>query len=98
MNTDSVTLHTVIRLPSRVDSFVSPFFAQDLKQKLRPGVTLIIDMAKTKFLEPAAASVFWEGIIQSQKEGSKIVAKGANGQVRLVLERSGLLQHLQEVC
>ena len=95
MNTVPATSHVVIRLPSRVDSFISPVFSEDLKQKLRPGVTLIIDLAKTKFLEPAAASVFWEGIIQSQKKGSKIVAKGANGQVRLVLERSGLLRHLQ---
>ncbi|MDV3352460.1 anti-sigma factor antagonist [Leptolyngbyaceae cyanobacterium CCMR0082] len=97
MNTSSVASHVVIRLPSRVDSFISPFFEQDLKQKLQPGVTIIIDMAKTKFLEPAAASVFWAGIIQSRKEGAKIIARDMNEQVKLVLERSGLLHHLQEL-
>ncbi|MBT9317659.1 STAS domain-containing protein [Leptothoe spongobia] len=92
MNTSSVA---IIRLPSRLDSMISPFFAQDLKQKIRPGVTLIIDMAKTKFIEPATASVFWEGVLQSHREGAKIVAKDMNEQVKLVLERSGLLPHLQ---
>jgi anti-anti-sigma regulatory factor len=95
MNTSSATSHAIIRLPSRLDSMISPFFAQDLKQKIRPGVTLIIDMAKTKFIEPATASIFWEGVLQSNREGAKIVAKGMNEQVKLVLERSGLLPHLQ---
>ena len=95
MNTSSVTSHAIIRLPSRVDSFISPFFEQDLKQKLQPGVTLIIDMAKTKFIEPATAAIFWEGVLQSHREGGKIVARGMNEQVRLVFERSGLLPHLQ---
>lgn len=95
MNASSSTSYAVIRLPSRVDAMISPFFQQDLKQKIRPGVTLIIDMAKTKFIDPATASVFWEGIIQSNQEGAKIVAKGMNEQVKLVLERSGLLEHLR---
>lgn len=95
MNTSSATSHAVIRLPSRVDSVISPFFERDLKQKLQPGVTLVIDMAKTKFIEPAAASVFWEGVLQGHREGAKIVAKGMNEQVKLVMERSGLLPHLQ---
>ncbi|MEL6935689.1 MAG: STAS domain-containing protein, partial [Cyanobacteria bacterium J06607_17] len=76
-------------------SVISPFFEQDLKQKLQPGVTLVIDMARTKFMEPAAASVFWEGVLQCHREGAKIVAKGMNEQVKLVMERSGLLPHLQ---
>ncbi|MEL6231737.1 MAG: STAS domain-containing protein [Cyanobacteria bacterium J06627_3] len=95
MNTSSATSHAVICLPSRVDSVISPFFEQDLKQKLQPGVTLVIDMARTKFMEPAAASVFWEGVLQCHREGAKIVAKGMNEQVKLVMERSGLLPHLQ---
>ena len=95
MNTSSASSHVIIRLPSRLDSFISPFFEQDLKQKLQPGVTLTIDMAKTRFIEPATASVFWEGVLQSHREGAKIVAKGMNEQVKLVLERSGLLPHLQ---
>ncbi len=95
MNASSATSYAVIRLPSRVDAMISPFFQQDLKQKIRPGVTLIIDMAKTKFIDPTAASVFWEGVIQSNREGAKIVAKGMNEQVKLVLERSGLLEHLR---
>lgn len=95
MNQNSVTSQVVIRLPNRVDSVISPFFAQDLRQKLQPGVTLIIDMAKTKFLEPATATVFWEGIFQSHRAGAKIIAQGMNAEVKLVLERSGLLAHLQ---
>ncbi|MEA5463232.1 STAS domain-containing protein [Leptothoe sp. PORK10 BA2] len=95
MNTTSVTSQAIIRLPSRLDSVISPFFQQDLKQKLQPGVTLIIDMAKTKFIEPSTAAIFWEGVLQSQQAGAKIVAKGMNEQVKLVLERSGLLPHLQ---
>ena len=95
MSTRSATSPTIIRLPRRVDSFVSPYFEHDLKQKLQPGVTLVIDMAKTTFIEPAAASVFWKGLIQSRREGAKIVVKGMNEQVKLVLDRSGLLPHLQ---
>ena len=95
MNASSTTAYAVIRLPSRVDMMISPFFQQDLKQKIRPGVTLIIDMAKTKFMDPAITSVFWEGILQSHQEGAKIVAKGMNEQVQMVLERSGLLEHLR---
>ncbi len=95
MYTSSHSAYTVIRLPSRVDSFITPFFEKDLKQKIQPGVVLIIDMAKTKFLEPEAASVLWEGVLQSNRAGGKIVAKGLNEQVKLVLERSGLLPHLQ---
>ncbi len=96
MQTSSLASHAVIRLPSRVDSFITPFFEQDLKQKLQPGVTLIIDMAKTQFLEPAVASVFWAGVLQSNRDGGKIVAKGMNEQVKQVLERSGLLPYLQQ--
>ncbi|ESA32845.1 anti-sigma factor antagonist [Leptolyngbya sp. Heron Island J] len=95
MNASPATAYAVIRLPSRVDMMISPFFRQDLKQKIRPGVTLIIDMAKTKFIDPATASIFWEGIIQSHQTGAKIVAKGMNAQVQMVLERSGLLEHLR---
>ena len=95
MNAHSVTSQAIIHLPSRLDSVISPFFEKDLKQKLQPGVTLVIDMARTKFIEPATASKFWEGVLQSHREGAKIVAKGMNEQVRLVLERSGLLPHLQ---
>ncbi|MBT9311467.1 STAS domain-containing protein [Leptothoe kymatousa] len=89
------TSQAIIRLPKRLDSFISPFFAQDLKQKLRPGVTVTIDMANTQFIEPATASVFWDGVLHCQKEGCTLVAKGMNQQVSLVLERSGLLPHLQ---
>ena len=95
MNTSSAPSHTIIHLPNRVDASISPFFEQDLKQKIRPGVTLTIDMARTKFIDPATASVFWQGVLQSHREGAKIVAKGMNEQVKLVLERSGLLPHLQ---
>ena len=95
MSTSSATSHAIIRLPGYVDRFISPFFEQDLKRKLQPGVTLIIDMAKTKAIEPATTSVFWEGVFQSHREGGKIIARGMNEQVRQVFERSGLLPHLQ---
>ncbi|MEM7794218.1 MAG: STAS domain-containing protein [Cyanobacteria bacterium P01_C01_bin.118] len=96
MYTNSVSAHIAIRLPNRVDSFIAPFFEKDLKQKIKPGVVLIIDMAKTTFFEPAAASVLWEAVLEANRSGAKIVAKGINEQVKVVLDRSGLLPHLQE--
>ncbi|MEM6255587.1 MAG: STAS domain-containing protein [Cyanobacteria bacterium P01_D01_bin.156] len=95
MNASTAASQITIRLPKRLDSFVSPFFAQDLKKKLRPGVTVTIDMARTQFIEPATASIFWDGILQCHRQGAKMIAKGMNQQVSLVLERSGLLPHLQ---
>lgn len=95
MYTNSLSAYTAIRLPNRVDSFIAPFFEKDLKQKIQPGVVLIIDMAKTNFFEPEAASVLWEGVLEANRAGAKIVVKGINEQVRVVLERSGLLPHLQ---
>ncbi|MEM9807580.1 MAG: STAS domain-containing protein [Cyanobacteria bacterium P01_D01_bin.56] len=94
MSTSTTASQVLIRLPRRLDSFVSPIFAKDLKRKLRPGVTVTIDMAMTQFIEPATASVFWDGVLQCHREGAKIIAKGMNQQVELVLERSGLLPHL----
>ncbi|MBX2864930.1 MAG: STAS domain-containing protein [Leptolyngbyaceae cyanobacterium MAG.088] len=96
MYTSSISAYSVIRLPGRVDSFIAPFFKKDLQQKIQPGVVLVIDMAKTKFFEPEAASVLWEGVLESNRAGAKIVAKGINEQVKIVLERSGLLPHLQQ--
>ncbi|MEO1403676.1 MAG: STAS domain-containing protein [Cyanobacteria bacterium J06635_1] len=93
MNPDSATLHEIIRLPNRVDMFISPFFAEDLKQKIRPGVTLILDMARTTFVDPATTSVFLDGIVRSQQEGAQIVVKGMNAQVSQVFERAGLLPY-----
>lgn len=95
MYNNSLSTHAAIRLPSRVDSFIAPFFEKDLKQKIQPGVVLIIDMAKTTFFEPEAASVLWEGVLEANRAGAKIVAKGINEQVKIVLDRSGLLPHLQ---
>ncbi|NEQ48540.1 MAG: STAS domain-containing protein [Leptolyngbya sp. SIO3F4] len=89
------TSHTIICLPKRLDSMISPFFEQDLKQKIRPGATLIIDMSKTKFIDSAAVSVFWKSVLQSRLAGAKIVAKGMNGSTKNLLEQSGLLPHLQ---
>ncbi len=91
MNSPYVT----IRIPSRLDMAISPFFQRDLKQKIRPGITIIIDMDKTKFIDPATTSIFWDGIIESHKQGAKIIARGMSEQVKLVLGRSGLLSHLQ---
>ncbi|MEM9907026.1 MAG: STAS domain-containing protein [Cyanobacteria bacterium P01_D01_bin.44] len=94
MNADSATLREIIRLPNRVDMIISPFFAEDLKQKIRPGVTLILDMARTTFVDPATTPVFLEGILRSQQEGATIVVKGMSAQVSQVFERAGLLPYL----
>lgn len=89
------TLYVTIRLPHRVDVAISPFFREDMRQKICPGITLVIDMAKTTFLDPTITSIFWEGAIESHKQGAKIITIGMNEQVKLVFERSGLLTHLQ---
>ena len=72
---------------------ISPLLAADLKSKIRPGTTLVLDMTQTKFVDPITTSVFWYGIIQSQLEGVKIVVQGMKPQVLQVFELSGCMPY-----
>ena len=94
MNTQKAACE-VIRLPGRVDMIISPFFAEDLKQKIRPGITLILDMARTYFVDPAITVVFLDGIALCQTEGAKIVVQGMRPEVSEVFARAGLLPYFQ---
>ncbi|NEP20126.1 MAG: STAS domain-containing protein [Leptolyngbya sp. SIO4C1] len=87
---------TIIRLPSRVDLVIAPFFAADLKRKTKPGAVIVLDMSQTQFVDPSMMNIFLSGVIRCHTEGAQLVARNMSLQVRQVFQRAGLLKHLQE--
>lgn len=76
---------------------VSPFLEEDLRAKIKPGITLVIDMARTSFVDPSIASVFAEGVTQCRRQGAKFMLKGVNANVQQILESAGLLQYFRQI-
>ena len=91
MTVDSA--HQFIRLPRRIDSSISPLLAADFRHKIRPGITLVLDMTQTIFIDPITTAVFWEGIVRSQQTGAKIAVQGMKPQVLQIFELAGCVPY-----
>lgn len=84
-----------VRAPKRLDLLTAPSLAHDLEQKICEGQAVILDLTQTKFIDPAIANVFLEGLIKSKQRSARFSLRGVSPQARLVLEMSGVLQHFQ---
>ncbi|MBD2462938.1 STAS domain-containing protein [Oscillatoria sp. FACHB-1407] len=78
--------------PRRIDCCTAPFLAKDLDEKLQAGVSLILDLGQTRFIDPPSADVLIQGILKAKQRRARLSLQRVAPQVKVVLEMAGVLQ------
>jgi anti-anti-sigma factor len=78
--------------PKRIDCCTAPFLAQDLDEKLQPGVSLVIDLGQTQFIDPPSVDILMQGILKARQRRARLSLQKVTPQVKVVLEMAGVLQ------
>jgi anti-anti-sigma factor len=84
-----------VRVPKRVDAWTAPFLAKDLEEKIQEGISIVLDLTQTQFIEPGSANVLLEGLIKSRARRARMTLRGVSPQVKVVLEMAGVLKHFR---
>lgn len=84
-----------IRAPRRIDFCTAPFLAKDLDEKLKTGVSLILDLSQTQFIEPSSTEVLIQGALKSKLRHARLSLQGVTPQVKVVLELGGVLSYFR---
>jgi anti-anti-sigma factor len=93
MNTTSASI--TVYAPKRIDLCTAPFLEKDLDAKIQEGVSLVLDLTQTQFLDPKNADILMQGLIKSKERHARLMLRGVQPQVKVVLEMAGVMRHFR---
>jgi anti-anti-sigma regulatory factor len=81
-----------ISIPSHLNMMTAPFLWADLEEKLLPNTMVILDMAKTKFVDNNGIQILNKAVEHSKAVKAQLKFVGMNQSVKIRLMVGGVLR------